>query len=190
VGSAWSGPVTYAYPGTKALIYDVNGNGQAVGRWDGLSNGVVWDSPTSYSTLNGLPEAINGAGSVVVGAVNGQPAYWVRNPSTQAWNTTGIPLPHISGSSCNGVITAKDVNDGGVIVGNSCNQSARQATVWQLDMSGTTPLLSGGAIGLPGLGVKGGDKSSAVAVSTIAPYYVAGTASPNGQNLVVRWVVP
>jgi hypothetical protein len=188
VGSSWSNPVIYAYPGTKAAIYDINGNGQAVGRWD-ASKGVVWDSPTSYATLNGIPDAINGAGTVVVGSANGQPVYWVRNPSTQAWNSTGIPLPHVSGSSCSAPI-ARDVNDGGIIVGSSCNQSARVATVWRLDMSGATPVLSGGATGLPGLGVKGSDKSGAVAVSTTAPFFVAGRAAPSGQDLVVRWVLP
>jgi hypothetical protein len=188
VGSSWSGPVIYAYPGAKAAIDDINGNGQAIGRWD-AGNGVVWENATTYATLNGIPEAINGAGTVVVGVSSGQPVYWVRNAVTQAWNATGITLPHISGSSCSGV-TARDVNDDGVIVGSSCNGSSRQATVWRLDMSGATPVLVGGATGLPGLGVKGGDKSSAVGVSSTAPYHVAGGAAPNGVNLVVRWIVP
>jgi hypothetical protein len=64
------------------------------------------------------------------------------------------------------------------------------ATVWRLDMSGATPVLSGGATALPGLGVKGLDKSGAVAVSTMAPYFVAGRSGPNGPDLVVRWVLP
>ena len=87
-------------------------------------------------------------------------------------------------------LTAEDVNDFGIIVGTSCNGSSRQATVWRLDMSGATPVLVGGAQGLPGLGAAGGDKSGAVAVSRNAPYIVAGGAAPNGQNLVVRWVLP
>lgn len=40
------------------------------------------------------------------------------------------------------------------------------------------------------LGSKSTEKSSAVAVSRSAPYVVAGGAVPNGQNLVVRWVLP
>jgi hypothetical protein len=188
VGSSWSGPVIYAFPGAQGLMYDINGNGQAIGRFEN-STGVIWDNATTYTILNGLPNAINGAGTVAVGGIDGQPMYWVRNPSTQAWNATGIPLPHVSGSSCNGSM-ARDVNDGGIIVGSSCNGSARVATVWRLDMSGATPVLSGGATALPGLGVKGGDKSGAVAVSTTAPYFVAGRAAPNGQDLVVRWVLP
>jgi hypothetical protein len=169
-------------------LYDINGNGQAIGRAEN-STGVVWDNATTYTILNGLPNAINGAGTVAVGGMDGQPMYWVRNPSTQAWNATGIPLPHVSGSSCNGSM-ARDVNDGGIIVGSSCNGSARVATVWRLDMSGATPVLLGGATALPGLGVKGSDKSGAVAVSNVAPYWVAGRASPSGQDQVVRWVVP
>ncbi len=187
VGTSWSGPVTYSYPGTTGVFYDINGNGQGIGRSG--TTGVVWDNATTYTTLNGIPDAINAAGSVVVGSANDEPVYWVRNPSTQAWNPTGIPLPNISGSTCK-YPTARDVNDDGVIVGRSCNGSSLVATVWRLDMSGATPVLSGGATSLPGLGGNGSDKSAALAVSTTAPYYVAGRATPNGQGLVVRWVLP
>jgi hypothetical protein len=111
----------------------------------------------------------------------------VRNPLTQAWNPTGVALPHV-GAACSGTggTQANDVNDDGVIVGRSCNGSSRHATVWRLDMSGPTPVLVGGATGLPGLGGNGVEKPAAIAVSRSAPYVVAGTA--NGQ--VVRWVLP
>ena len=190
VGNAWSAPVFYAHPGTASSITDLNGSGQAVGRWDG-QYGVAWENATTYTTLDGIPLSINDAGNVVVGERNGLPVFWVRNATTLAWIGTGVALPSISGTSCGPyALTAEDVNDFGIIVGTSCNGSCRQATVWRLDMSGATPVLVGGAQGLPGLGAAGSDKSGAVAVSRNAPYIVAGGAAPNGQNLVVRWVLP
>jgi hypothetical protein len=186
-GSSWTGPVLYVHPGTSSTIRDLNGNGQAVGVVDG-GGGIVWEDPTTYATLDGQPWSINDAGTVIVGERNQQPVFWVRNATTGTWISAPTVLPSLSGTSCSA--RANDVNNGGVIVGSSCNGKKRQATVWHLDMSGATPVLTGTAVGLPGLGgLTGGETSGAIAVSRVAPYTVAGHAASGG-SVVVRWQLP
>lgn len=190
VGSTWTGPVIWSYPGTRASISDINGAGQGVGRWDN-SKGLVWESATQYVTLDGIPQSINESGSLAVGERAGLPVFWARSAATGAWNPVGYPLPSIFGTTCSvGSAMANDVNDAGIIVGSSCNGSKAQATVWRVDLSGGTPVLVGGAQGLPGIGATGTDKTTtAVSISNSAPYVIAGHAVAS-QSVVVRWPLP
>lgn len=160
----------------------------AVGQYDNCC-GVAWDNATTYVLLDGIPDAINEAGTVAVGRRGDGAAFWTRNPLTGAWNATSTLLPNVTGTTCTGG-WARDVNDDGIIVGLSCGGNGRLATVWRLDMSGSTPVLTGVPEALPGLGNKGSDASAAVGVSPGAPYVVAGTAILSGKNVVVRWVLP
>ena len=167
----------------------VNSLGQIVGRLDAGSTGAVWEDAVTSTRLDGLPNAINAQGTLVVGERAGYPVYWWRDPKSQAWHTTGVLLPSTGSNSCTG--SANDVNSAGVIVGSSCNTSGKlQATVWLLDFSGDAPVLIGAPTALPGLGTKNTtatDVSSAAAVTDAAPYVVAGGARSNGTRLAVRW---
>jgi hypothetical protein len=168
----------------------VNGLAQIAGRLDAGSTGAVWEDAVTSTRLDGLPNAINAQGTLIVGERSGYPVYWWRDPLSQTWHTTGVPLPSIAPNSCTGG-TANDVNSAGVIVGSSCNSAGKsQATVWLLDFSGAVPLLVGTPTALPGLGTKNTtatDVSSAAAVTDAAPYVVAGGARSNGTRLAVRW---
>jgi probable HAF family extracellular repeat protein len=190
-GTTWSAPLVLTLPAgaVKGGARNVNGRGQIVGRIDASDSGAVWDTPTTPVRLDGLPVAINAAGTLIVGARNSIPVYWWRTASG-AWNPTGVPLPTISGSACTGE-TANGVNSAGVIVGSSCNGSGRlQATAWLLDLSGPSPVLVGSPTALPGLGDKTNttsETSSAKGVTETAPYIAAGSAALNGTRLAVRW---
>ena len=168
----------------------VNGLAQIVGQLDAGSTGAVWEDAATSTRLDGLPNAINEQGTIIVGNRLGYPVYWWRDPATHAWNATGVPLPAIAGASC-GTGSANDVNTAGLIVGSSCNATGKaQATVWLLDFSSAVPVLVGTPAALPGLGTKkttATDVSSAAAVTETAPYVVAGGARLNGTRLAVRW---
>jgi len=208
-GSVWSAPQRYTLPAgaAKGTIRGINAQGQAAGRVDDASAGVVWDSPTTAIRLAALANGINAAGTLVVGElpVSGfdkdinktLPVVYWRNPSTGAWGTTAIALPTLSGSACPlGKVNA--VNSGAVVVGVSCNAARQfQATVWRLDLTGSTPIVVGGPIGLPGLGPAstgtGLPLSTAAAITDTPPYVVAGSALANGTaQYAVRWrlVIP
>jgi hypothetical protein len=199
VGSSWSNPIVYAYPAgaQRASARTVNGLGQIAGNVDASGIGAVWDDPASPTRLDGLPDAINSSGTLIVGSrISGGvsvPVYWWRSPVTGLWNTTSVPLPMTAGAKCVAG-EARGLNDAGVIVGDSCNAGGKnQATVWLLDLSGASPVLVGTPTLLPGLGVKNpttADLSSAAGVSQTRPYVVAGSASStssNVQRLAVRW---
>ena len=166
-----------------------------VGTLDGQTAGVVWDSPTNPTVLDGIAYSINATGTLIVGRRVSQnyvrPTYWWRDPVTHAWHTTGVTLPSIGGTRCSA--SAMDVNSAGVIVGSSCNSSDKaQATVWRLDFSGPTPVLVGTPAALPGLGVKNTtttELSVANAVTEGMPYTVAGTVKSTGSRLAVRWLL-
>jgi hypothetical protein len=196
-GSSWSNPVVYAYPSgaQSASARTVNGLGQIAGNVDASGVGAVWDNPATPTRLDGLPDAINSSGTLIVGSRPAGsttiPVYWWRNSVTGLWNTTGVPLPMSPDAKCNAG-EARGLNDAGVIVGYSCNAAGRnQATVWLLDLSGVSPSLVGTPTLLPGLGVKNpstNDLSSAAGVNQSPPYVVAGSAiSSNNQRLPVRW---
>jgi hypothetical protein len=196
VGSSWSNPIVYAYPpgAQRAAARAVNGLGQIAGNVDASGVGAVWDDPTTPTRLDGLPDAINSSGTLIVGSrISGSvsvPVYWWRNPVTGLWNTTGVPLPMTAGASCVAG-EARGLNDAGVIVGYSCNAGGKnQATVWRLDLSGASPTLVGTPVLLPGLGVKNPtttELSSAAGVSQTPPYVVAGSALSHPQRVAVRW---
>lgn len=187
---AWSAPIALTLPAgsTTGSVLGMNGKGQLVGRLDISDHGAVYDDPTHPTVLDGLPYAINPAGTVVVGVRAGLPAYWYRNASG-AWNTVGVTLPSLGGT-CGGA--ASGLNDDGVIVGKSCDTAKNiQATVWRLDMSAATPVLIAGPQRLPGLGLKrsstSNEGSSAMRVNSTAPYVVVGTATGQGGQQAVRW---
>jgi hypothetical protein len=188
----WTAPQLYAIPAgfTSAAAIDVSSGGQVVGQLDASVGGVVWDSPSTFVTLDALPMRVNPAGTLIVGGRNNGPAlYWWRDRATNAWHTTGVPLPSLGGSSCPGGL-ARGVNDAGVIVGWSCTASgAKLPTVWLLDLSGSAPVLVGAPALLPGLGAKNAAfPTSAAGVTGTAPYVATGTAILTASSMVaVRW---
>jgi hypothetical protein len=189
-GAGWSAPIAMSLPAgsTAGALRGINGRGQAVGRLDAASYGAIWEDSATVTRLDGLPSGINAAGTLAVGQLGGQPAFWYRT-AAGAWRTTGTVLPSIAGS-CGG--DAVSVNDDGVIVGKSCDGSGKlQASLWRLDLSGATPALLAGPQRLPGLGVKattGNETTIAAAVSGTAPYVVVGVASTTGNTFAaVRW---
>lgn len=190
-GGTWSMPVRYAYPPGAAgsHIGGVSATGVAAGLADNRTIGLIWENPSTYVIMDGLPAAINPAGTVVVGVRNGMPVYWTRSPSTGAWNTTAVVLPSLGGTCA--TEGARSINAAGVIVGASCNASGvAQATVWMLDVSGT-PSLAGPPLALPGLGAKGTKAEPASAAWRVAgslPSVVVGFAKAvSGHRNVVRW---
>jgi hypothetical protein len=191
----WSAPTPYASPAgsTMSTIRAMNSNLQAAGHINGETAGAVWDDANTVTVLDGLADGINPAGTLVVGksASSGTPLYWYRTASG-SWNPTGVALPSLGTikGTCQG--EAKAVNDAGYIVGRSCDATGKaQATVWKLDLSGTTPVLASGPQRLPGLGVKTtttNDPSGAVGINNAAPYFIGGFAKNTaGSNGVVRW---
>jgi uncharacterized membrane protein len=102
-------------------------------------------------------------------------------------------LPSISVANCAGA-TAAALNAAGVVVGISCNSAGKlQATVWHIDFSGPAPVVVGAATPLSGLGTKltsASPISVANAVSDGTPAVASGFAVLNGQQLLVRWIVP
>jgi hypothetical protein len=191
-GSGWAAPVKYELPAgsVRGSARAVNGLGEIVGQLDAGSTGAVWENPATSTRLDGLPNAINSSGTIIVGSRQGTPVYWWRDLVTQAWHTTGVPLPPIADTNCGGS-AARGVNDAGVIVGGSCNSATKvQATAWQLDLSGAAPVLVGTPTALPGLGTNktsATDVSNAAAVTATAPFVVTGGARLNGTRVAVRW---
>ena len=172
---------------------DVNPQGQVVGHLDVMQQGIVWDSPTTYTILDGRPARINQAGTLIVGQRQNSynvPVYWWRDPVTHQWHLPGIQLPSLAGSSCDDGY-GLDVNDAGVIVGWSCAGATKNPTVWQLDLSGSSPVLVGTPTRLPGLWFMATDDGNAArAVSNTAPYVVAGSAYVNKtQRVAVQWLL-
>ena len=191
----WSTPTFYASPvgSTMATIRGMNASLQAVGRINGETAGAVWDDANTVTVLDGLADAINGSGTLVVGrsASTGAPRYWYRTASG-SWNPTGVVLPSLGAPKGSCIGEAKAVNDAGHIVGRSCDATGKaQATVWKLDLSGPTPVLASGPQRLPGLGVKTtstNDPSGAVGINNTAPYFIGGFATNTGGGIaVVRW---
>jgi probable HAF family extracellular repeat protein len=188
----WTAPQLYSIPAgfTSAAAFDVSSTGQIVGQLDASVGGVVWDSPSTFVTLDALPTRVNHAGTLIVGGRNNGPAlYWWRDRGTNAWHTTGVPLPSLAGSSCPGGL-ARNVNDAGVIVGWSCTASgAKLPTVWLLDLSVSPPVLVGAPALLPGLGAKNtAFPTAAAGVTGTAPYVATGTAVLTASSIVaVRW---
>jgi uncharacterized membrane protein len=190
----WSTPALLSIPAgsSSASVYRVNGRGQAVGRVDsGSGYGIVWDSPSTFTVLNGTPKSINSTGTVIVGVqrTTAAPVFWWRDPATGAWAPDGQALPTIAGPAC---ITgwARAINAAGVIVGQSCNSTGNeQATVWLLDLSGPKPVLVGAPTPLPGLDDRSPNNnvSSAAAVTESVPYRVTGGAIYRATRLAVRW---
>jgi len=194
IAGVWQAPEYYAVPGTAAAGYDIASGGQMAGRTtfaDGSVRGVVWESAVAYTVLDGIAYAISDGGTIVTGERNGRPVYWYRDPATQAWTTTGTPLPSLAGSSCDAG-RAMDVNDAGIVVGWSCAASGRrQATVWRLDLSGA-PVVAGPPTGLGGLGVMPSavETSGAQGVTSTPPYITVGGAASSPSRLLVSWVIP
>ena len=196
IDGTWTNPQLLVMPAgaATAAAQDVNALGQVTGTLDAPSPGIVWDTPSNYTLLDGVAGRINPSGTLIVGQRKGDfvPVFWWRDPATQAWHSTGVPLPIISSASCT-YGYARDVNDAGVIVGWSCDAAGnRHAAAWQLDLSGPTPVIVGGPNLLSGLGTKtspGTEVSVAAAVTNTAPYVVAGWANSGSTTLAVRWLL-
>jgi hypothetical protein len=203
IGTSWSAPQRYTLPAgaVKGAAHVINGLGQVAGRVDAGPTGVAWDNPTTPTRLDGLPWAINATGTLIVGektvatpqsAATIVPAYWLRDPATGHWDGVGKRLPSLAGTGCASG-TVRGLNSAGILVGSSCNaRGATQATVWRLDLSGSSAVLIASPTGLPGLGTgpksSASDVSDAISVSEALPFTVAGSALDNGRSrLAVRW---
>jgi hypothetical protein len=198
-GGLWSAPSLYVLPAgaQKAGIRTVNGLGNAAGNVDASGIGAVWDDPATVARLDGLPNAINSAGTLIVGnrpsGNSPQPVFWWRDPVTHSWHTTGTPFPTIAGANCT-YGNAIGLNQANMVAGTSCNANGtNQATVWFLDLSGAAPTVTG-LLPLPGLGGHGpvgSELSEAVGVSATAPYTAFGRAQPGAgpQYDIVRWLI-
>ena len=189
-GSTWLEPILYATANGFGEIWRINGKGMAVGRNDNSQVGYIWNSPTDYTAIDGLPFGINEAGTIAVGHnFNGQDVYWTRNPTTGRWDAIGRLLPGADGAPAAG--TAFDVNDAGIIAGRSAPpQTQLKASVWRLDMSVYPPVPIGGVTMLSGLGGPStpSEASSGKAITNglVAGYYIiAGMAAAN--TMAVRW---
>jgi len=188
---SWSAPMVYALTpgGIRGTLLGINSAGQAVGRSDDASiNGAVWDTPASPVKLDGIPNTLNSASTLIVGARNSQPVFWTRT-AAGTWNTVGIALPSLGGT-CGGA--AIGLNDDGVVVGRSCDARGNiNAAIWRIDLS-VTPAVVSGPQRLPGLGVRHGansnENSTAVYVSPVAPYTVVGGSSTQNGAQAVRWL--
>jgi hypothetical protein len=188
---SWSAPMVYALTpgGIRGTLLGINSAGQAVGRNDDASiNGAVWDTPASPVKLDGIPNTLNSASTLIVGARNSQPVFWTRT-AAGTWNTVGIALPSLGGT-CGGA--AIGLNDDGVVVGRSCDARGNiNAAIWRIDLS-VTPAVVSGPQRLPGLGVRHGansnENSTAVYVSPVAPYTVVGGSSSQNGAQAVRWL--
>ena len=186
----WSTPQIYVTPPgfTSSDAHDVNPRGEVTGHLDILT-GIVWENPTTYTILDGKAARINQAGTLIVGQnSNNVPMYWWRDPATNQWRVPGTLLPSLAGSSCPEGF-GLDVNDAGIVVGWSCAGATRNPTVWQLDLSGASPVLIGPPTRLPGLGFKGTDDGNAArAINNTPPYVVSGAAYINKtQRVAVQW---
>jgi len=186
----WSAPQFYVTPPgfTASDARDATPQGVVIGHLDSYQ-GIVWENPTTYTILDGKAARINPAGTLIVGQnSNNVPLYWWRDPVTNRWHLPGTQLPSLVGSSCPTGF-GLDVNDAGVVVGWSCAGATINPTVWQLDLSGGSPVLVGTPTRLPGLGVKTTDDlNMARAVTNYAPFVVAGAAHINKtQHVAVQW---
>jgi len=192
-GTSWS-VQQYTLPAgsLRGSARTINGSGQVGGRIDNSATGAVWENATTSTKLDGWPNSINAAGTLIAGERNGVPVFWWRNSPTAAWNPTGVLLPSIAGATCTSG-AANGINSAGVIVGSSCNSFGNaQATVWVVDLSSGSPVITGGPVALPGIGLKKStmsDVSTAHSITETAPYTIAGGARAVGSSfrLAVRW---
>jgi hypothetical protein len=190
-GSTWLGPTYYSTPNGQGEIWRINGSAMAVGRSSEASGqvGYIWNTPTDYTAIDGLPFGINDAGTIAVGFNNsGQDVYWTKNPSTARWDPVGHVLPGPDGGP--GVGTAFDVNTAGIIVGRVTVGAKVKASVWQLDLSVYPPVPIGGVKLLSGLGPSTASEASSAKSITNVPidgyYIIAGMAS-SAKAYAVRW---
>jgi len=191
-GTTWLAPILYATANGFGEIWRINGKGMAVGRNDNSQVGYIWNPPTDYTAIDGLPFGINDAGTIAVGHnFNGQDVYWTRNPSTGRWDAVGRLLPRTDGTPAGG--TAFDVNDAGIIVGRAAPPGTiLKASVWRLDMSVYPPVPIGGVTVLSGLGASStpSEASSGKSITNglVGGYYIiAGMASGPSNTQAVRW---
>jgi len=190
-GTTWLGPTYYSTPNGQGEIWRITGSAIAVGRSSEASGqvGYIWNTPTDYTAIDGLPFGINDAGTIAVGFNNsGQDVYWTKNPSTGRWDPVGHVLPGPDGAP--GVGTAFDVNTAGIIVGRVTVGSKFKASVWQLDLSVYPPVSIGGVKLLSGLGPSTTSEASSAKSITNVPiggyYIIAGMAS-SPSAYAVRW---
>jgi hypothetical protein len=193
-GTSWLGPTLYSTPNGQGEIWRINGKAMAVGRSTESTGqvGYIWNTPTDYTAIDGLPFGINEAGTIAVGQNNnGRAVYWTRNPSTGRWDSVGRLVPGVDGTPAGG--TAFDVNDAGIMVGRSAGGTKVKASVWRLDMSVYPPVPLGGVQMLSGLGPSSQSESSSGKAITNVPidgyYIIAGMASESN-TYAVRWRLP
>ena len=190
-GSTWLEPTLYATANGFGEIWRVNGNGMAVGRNDDSQVGYIWNSPTDYTAIDGLPFGINDAGTIAVGHnFNGQDVYWTRNPSTGRWDSVGRLLPGADGAPAGG--TAFDVTDAGIVVGRSAlPRKPLKGSIWRLDTSVYPPVPVGGVTILSGLGgsstVSEGSSAKSITNVPIDGYYIIAGMATSTKAYAVRW---
>jgi len=187
-GTNWSSPAVYVQPWVQGAGHGITSTGQMMGRvyYDSKTTSWgVWDSPSKFVPINGNLQAMNDAGTVVVGVTTGGAALWYRDVSTGQWNPNAVQLP-LGSPPCSDGGSAQDINNDGVIVGYACGTAA----VWRINASVSPPAVVSGPLLLVGLGGNGTNAGSrADAVTSTYPYVVAGGASSGGRRLLVKWIV-
>jgi hypothetical protein len=185
----WSTTV-YTQPWVQAGGHGISSIGRMMGHASFDSrNGSwgVWDSPSSTFVPLNAPylQAINDAGTVVVGVTSAGAALWYRDVVTGLWNPNAVQLP-LGSPPCSDGGSAQDINNDGVIVGYACGSAA----AWRIDPSKSPPAFVSGPLLLVGLGTKGTNAASrADAVTNTRPYVVAGRATSGGRGLLVKWTI-
>ncbi len=120
---------------------DINNRGQVVGasedfvalRWDRPDRLVMLPAGGTFS----VALAINGSGLAVGASLGGHTSvakYWDKNAHQDPFGGSvgGVDLPHLGGTAAPSVGHASDVNEAGVIVGNSGDDSAApHAALWR-----------------------------------------------------------
>lgn len=162
---------------------DVNARGQIVG---GTSGATLWEplpgggyTPTLLLPLPGQTgsgaNAINGAGTLIVGHSGNLPAYWQLENGV--WSAAR-PL-EASPDGCTGAGEyANDVNDRGWIVGRTCRGTGWRATLWRAPGAPREDL---GSLG------NRNDDSAANAVSNAASPVIAGNSPGVATREAVIW---
>jgi probable HAF family extracellular repeat protein len=186
-GTSWTLELLPLPPGlTSGRAEDINASGIAVGLngelFDDVHQPLVWEAggvtvlPPLASGALGHARAINAAGTLVVGGSDGEAVFWTRPATGMPWEAP-VALddpPPTARCGAQGTSIAYDVNESGVIVGQSCDE----AVAWKVVGGTVVDRLELGGLG-PGQGLSWSEAVNA-----------AGRAAGRAGSTAVTWQVP